>query len=109
MGAGPTASNDGVSNRDGYSEVLMPVHPIASTVALLLRRTVPSAAVVVASSVAGACDGARPSEPPRRTARAELRIGSVDDSATALTAFRLLVVGRDGSIYTYHPSEATIR
>jgi hypothetical protein len=39
----------------------------------------------------------------------ELRVGSIDDPATALTAFRSLEVGRDGRIYTLHPEEGRIR
>lgn len=39
----------------------------------------------------------------------ELRVGSVDDEATALTFFRQLEIGSDGRIYTLHPQESRIR
>jgi hypothetical protein len=39
----------------------------------------------------------------------ELRVGSIDDEATALTFFRQLEVGSDGRIYTLHPQESRIR
>ncbi len=39
----------------------------------------------------------------------ELRIGSPDDAELAFTWFRELAVGPDGSIYTLHPQEQTIR
>lgn len=48
-------------------------------------------------------------EPPRHSARVDLRIGSVDDSATMLTDFRKLLVGAGGDIYTLHRQESQIR
>jgi hypothetical protein len=39
----------------------------------------------------------------------ELRVGSVDDPATALTYFRAVEIGPDGRIYTLHPEENRIR
>lgn len=64
-----------------------------------------------ASAIAG-CDRAGAVdvvEPPRRTARLDLRIGSVDDSATMLTDFRELLVGPDGHIYSLHWRDSNIR
>ena len=43
------------------------------------------------------------------TAVEELRIGSADDPEFAFTWFRELEVGPDGTIYTLHPPETTIR
>lgn len=39
----------------------------------------------------------------------ELRVGSIDDEATALTFFRQVEVGTDGRIYTLHPQESRVR
>lgn len=39
----------------------------------------------------------------------DLRVGSIDDEAMALTFFDGLEVGRDGRIYTLHPQESLIR
>lgn len=43
------------------------------------------------------------------TATRELSIGSVDDPQLAFTWFRSLEVGPDGTIFTLHPQEHTIR
>lgn len=46
---------------------------------------------------------------PEWAAELELRIGSLDDPGSSLTAVRGLEVGPDGSVYTLHPSEAIVR
>jgi hypothetical protein len=48
-------------------------------------------------------------EIPPLDATLALRVGSAEDSATAFTWFRSLVVGSDGAVYTLHPMESTIR
>ncbi len=45
----------------------------------------------------------------RLSAAEELRIGSVDDPELSFTWFRDLEVGPDGTIYTIHPQEHSIR
>lgn len=57
-----------------------------------------------------ACDDSRaadPPAPPTLAATPELRIGSVDDSATMLTQVGSMVV-RDGRIYSSHRQESSI-
>jgi hypothetical protein len=46
---------------------------------------------------------------PEWSVTLDLRIGSVDDPEYALTAFRSMEVGTDGTIYTLHPTERLIR
>jgi hypothetical protein len=68
---------------------------------------------VVAACAAAACGDSRSpaasGELARLAATVAMRVGSPDDSATAFTSVRDLVVGPDGSIYTMHPMENTIR
>lgn len=62
--------------------------------------------------VAVACSGATADEtsaPPVVQAEQTLRIGSVDDTASALTSVREIVVGRDGRIFSLHPQEHAVR
>ena len=64
------------------------------------------------AAIAAACTadtGESSSAPPVAEARQTLRIGSVDDSASALTFVREIVVGRDGRIYSLHPEEHAVR
>lgn len=58
------------------------------------------------------CDAAstaRLAAPPRATVRDELRIGSIDDTSTAMTYVHALVPGPHGRMYSAHPIEARIR
>jgi hypothetical protein len=49
------------------------------------------------------------SSAPEWSAELDLRIGSVDDPDYALTSFRAMEVGEDGTIYTLHPAERVVR
>lgn len=53
--------------------------------------------------------GATPVQAERWTVREELRIGSADDSAQALTRVGDVLIGRDGLIYIAQPADQTIR
>lgn len=80
--------------------MLLPTVRAAHHATLLLSATLIACATGDAGDVI---------EPPPHAAREELRIGSVDDSATMLTYVRDLVVGPERRIYTLHPQESGIR
>ena len=68
--------------------------------------------LLVLVAVIAACSGATADEnsaPPVVQAERTLRIGSVDDTASALTVVREIVVGRDGRIFSLHPQEHAVR
>lgn len=71
------------------------------------------AALLLSGLLAVACSGSPPAahslDGPSLSHETLLRIGSVDDSATALTWFYQLAVAPDGRIYTIHPQETTVR
>jgi hypothetical protein len=46
---------------------------------------------------------------PLQTAQVELRVGALDDPVYALTWFREMEVGPDGTMYTLHPLEQVVR
>ena len=70
-----------------------------------MRRQYPRFLALVA--LLGGCGAAAEdvSAPPVVQAERTVRIGSVDDTASALTFVREIVVGRDGRIYSLHPQE----
>ena len=63
--------------------------------------------------VCGACGGPGQGDDnnstPEWTAALDLRIGSIDDPEYALTYFRAMEVGPDGTMYTVHPQEQVVR
>ena len=70
------------------------------------------AAAILALVIASGCEAAgdAASLPDRRlTPTAELRIGSLDDPASALSNVAAISVGADGRIYSLHPQEERIR
>lgn len=76
-----------------------------------MSRISPGGLAVAAAAVLGsACSEAGPRllDAPVLAATPELRIGSVDDSATALTRVTALAVDDDGRIYTAHPQDVAI-
>ena len=77
--------------------------------ALLLRRAACILLTVFAIAGCSPAAGDDSSAPPVVPARQTLRIGSMDDSATALTYVREMVVGLDGRIYSLYPQEHAVR
>lgn len=66
------------------------------------------ASITLAGAGCGASGDAPLADLPALTATPELRIGSVDDPATALTWIREMVVDEAGRIYTAHPQESVV-
>jgi hypothetical protein len=67
-----------------------------------------AALLQVGAACAPSDGGQDANELPTWTAVEDLRVGSVDDSATILTAFRSMEVGSNGRMYTLHPMEQLI-
>lgn len=70
-------------------------------------------AVLLTASLAG-CGGngsssGTLSDLPIRSSELELRVGSVDDPEYALTYFRAVETGRDGTMYTLHRMDQEVR
>lgn len=75
----------------------------------LSMRPVALAACLVIVACRGPEFGAPNDSVPTWTAVPDLRVGSVDDPDYALTYFRAMEVGPDGTMYTVHPQEQVIR
>lgn len=75
-----------------------------------LRRLLAAAATLLLFACRSAAPGARAgSSPPQWSATEDLRIGSVDDSATMLTGVSSLAVGPDGSVAVAQPLDGDVR